>query len=249
MIKAILIDDEPDALEMLEWQLKQYCPQVQVAALCSSADAAIAAIQQQQPQLIFLDIEMPHKSGFEVLRSFPDPDFDIIFVTAYNQFAIPAFRAAALDYLLKPVDAEDLTGAIRRFEKKQSHPGLKQQLELLLQEYKPASKTLTRISLPTAEGFVFAAPEEIIRAEASGNYANLYFTGQKKLLLAKTLKEVEALLHEHGFIRIHQSHLVNIQQIVKYSKSDGGIVFLQDGSRLPVSRQRKEALLKLFNNQ
>jgi len=249
MIKAILIDDEPDALEMLEWQLKQYCPQVQVTALCNSADTAIAAIQQHNPQLIFLDIEMPHKSGFEVLRSFPDPAFDIIFVTAYNQFAIPAFRAAALDYLLKPVDAEDLARALERFEKKQAHSNLKQQLQLLLQEYKPAPKTVARVSLPTAEGFVFAAPEEIIRAEASGNYATIYFAGQKKLLLAKTLKDVEALLHGHGFTRIHQSHLVNVQQIVKYSKSDGGIVFLSDGSRLPVSRQRKDELLRLFNTQ
>jgi two-component system LytT family response regulator len=250
MVKAILIDDEPDALEMLEWQLKQYCRQVQIVALCTSADEAIAAIHQHAPQLIFLDIEMPHKSGFEVIKAFPDPLFEIIFTTAYNQFALQAFKAAALDYLLKPVDAEDLVKSIVRFEKKQLHQSLKQQLEQLLQEYKPARPlgrpAIERISLPTADGIFFVSPQEIIRAEASGNYATVYFTDSKKLLLAKTLKDIEDILQGHSFIRIHQSHLVNIDHISKYSKSDGGIVFMKDGSKLPVSRQRKEELTKLF---
>lgn len=246
MIKAILIDDEPDALEMLEWQLKQYCRQVQIVALCTSVDEGIAAIHQHAPQLVFLDIEMPHKSGFEVIKAFPDPSFEIIFITAYNQFALQAFKAAALDYLLKPVDAEDLVKSIARFEKKQLHHSLKQQLEQLLQEYKPARPAIERISLPTADGIFFVSPQEIMRAEASGNYVTVYFTDNKKLLLAKTLKDIEELLQGHTFIRIHQSHLVNIDHISKYSKSDGGIVFMKDGSKLPVSRQRKDELTKLF---
>lgn len=231
---------------MLEWQLKHYCPQVEMAALCASADEGIAAIQYHLPQLVFLDIEMPHKNGFEVIRQFPDPAFDIVFTTAYNQFAIQAFKVAALDYLLKPIDAEDLIKAIKRFEKKQQHASLKQQLADLLREYKPVKPATERIALPTADGIVFADPEEINRAEASGNYSVIYFTNNSKLVLAKTLKEVGELLQRHHFIRIHQSHLVNTAHIYKYSKSDGGIIFMKDGNRLPVSRQRKEELNKLF---
>lgn len=247
MIKAILIDDETDALEMLEWQLNQYCPGVSIAAMCVSADDGIAAIKKNLPDIIFLDIEMPHKSGFEVIKAFPDPSFDIIFTTAYSQFALQAFKTAALDYLLKPIDAEDLKKAVTRFEKKQLHQGLKHQLELLLQEYKPSPAAIERVALPTQDGIMFVHPKEIVRAEASGNYTAIFFDNNKKILLAKTLKDIEELVNQHSFIRIHQSHLVNINHIAMYSKVDGGIVVMKDKSRLPVSRQRKEELIKLFN--
>ncbi|WP_118975842.1 LytR/AlgR family response regulator transcription factor [Taibaiella koreensis] len=246
MIKAILIDDEPHALELLAWQLKQYCPGVTVAALCYSADEGIAAIKAHQPQLIFLDIEMPHKNGFDVIRAFPDPVFDIIFITAYNEFALQAFRAAALDYLLKPIDSDDLMRSIARHEKKQLHQQLKDQLQQLLLEYKPAKPPIERVSLSTADGIIFVSPHEITRAEASGNYCIIFFTDKHKLLMAKTLKGVEELLADYGFIRIHQSHLVNIACIAKYSKNDGGIIFMKDGTQLPVSRQRKDELTRLF---
>lgn len=246
MIKAVLIDDEPHALEMLEWQLKQYCPQVQIASLCHSADEGIEAIKKHSPDLVFLDIEMPGKNGFEVIRHFPDPSFDIIFATAYNQFALQAFKAAALDYLLKPVDAEDLKKAIDRFEKKQLHKNLRSQLEQLLKEYKPAKAPVNKIALPTSDGIVFADPAEITRAEASSNYAIIHFTNKTKLVMAKTLKEVEELLHQHHFIRIHQSHLVNIEQIARYTKADGGMIYMKDDTCLPVSRQRKDEVARLF---
>jgi len=247
MIKAILIDDERDALEMLEWQLKQYCPIVSILAMCTSSDEGVEAIKKQSPQLVFLDIEMPHKSGFEVIKSFPDPSFDIIFTTAYNQFAVQAFKIAALDYLLKPIDAEDLTKAIIRFEKKQLQQNLKTQLEQLMKEYKPLKWQTERIALPTADGIIFTDPQEIVRAEASGNYATVFFTGAKKILLAKTLKEIEELLKPFSFIRIHQTHLVSISHIAMYSKNDGGVIVMKDGTRLPVSRQRKEEVMNLIH--
>ena len=247
MIKAIIIDDEKHALEMLEWQLKQYCPQVQLLALCSSADEGIDAIRTYQPTLVFLDIEMPHKNGFEVVKQFPDPPFDIVFTTAYNQFAIQAFKVAALDYLVKPIDADDLVKTVKRFEKKQSQHSLKKELIQLMQEYKPVLPVANRVPLPTADGILFADPMEISRAEASSNYATIHFLDKTKLLLAKTLKDIEDLFSAHSFIRIHQSHLVNTAHIHKYSKADGGAVLMRDGTRLPVSRQRKEELNRLFS--
>lgn len=247
MISAILIDDEKDALEMLEWQLKQYCPMVTVMALCQSADEGIAAIKAKKPQLIFLDIEMPHKSGFELIKAFADPSFDIIFTTAYNQFALQAFKVAALDYLLKPIDAEDLQKTIRRFEKRQTGQDLKQQLEVLIKEYNPLKITTQRVALPTAEGIIFIDPQEITRAEASANYCTVFFTDHTKVLLAKTLKYIEELLKTHSFIRIHQTHLVNINYIAMYSKIDGGMLVMKDKSRLPISRQRREDIVRLLH--
>src|SRR5689334_21406692 len=136
MIKAVLIEDEKSAREVLEWQLRNYCPAVQVAAICASADEGIAAIIIYHPQLVFLDIEMSHKNGFEVLQAFPEPAFDVIFTTAYNQFALKAFRFAALDYLLKPIDAEDLVASVQRYQKKINHNAIQQQLDLLVQQFK-----------------------------------------------------------------------------------------------------------------
>jgi two-component system LytT family response regulator len=246
MIKAVLIDDEKNALEMLEWQLKTYCPQVQVAALCRSADEGIAAIQHYHPQLIFLDIEMPRKNGFEVLQQFPEPAFDVIFTTAYNQFAIKAFRFAALDYLLKPIDADDLVAAVERFDKKQHTTGLKEQLDFLLQQYRQPSVVPGKVPLSTQEGILFVKPETIVYCESSSNYTTLFFADKTKLVISKTLKEVEELLQPFGFFRVHNSYLVSLQQVRRYSKGDGGFIEMSNGQEIPVSRQRKEALLQML---
>ena len=249
MVPALLIDDEPDALDMLEWQLNNYCPQVKVVAKCRSADEGIAAITALKPALVFLDIEMPRKNGFEVIRSFPDPNFDIVFTTAYNQFAVQAFKVSALDYLMKPIDADDLVKTLQRFEKKQQAISLKAQLAVLIKEYESPKKAAVKIHFPTQEGIVFAAPETILRAESTGNYTTIYFNGDRKLTLAKTLKDVEEMLLPHGFVRIHHSHIVNTAFISKYLKSDGGIVVMQDGVKLPVSRQRKDDFVKFFSGE
>ncbi|MBE7169213.1 MAG: response regulator transcription factor [Williamsia sp.] len=243
MIKAVLIDDEKNALEMLEWQLQNYCPQVHIAALCQHADEGIAAIQKQAPQLVFLDIEMPRKSGFEVLLYFPDPLFDVIFTTAYDQFAIKAFRFAALDYLLKPIEAQELVAAVQRCEKKQHAVQFKDQLELFLQQYKQLALVQATLPLATQEGIVFVRPETVVRCESFSNYTSFYFTGGAKLVVSKTLKEIEDMLHPHGFLRVHHSHLINLRQVSRYVKADGGYIKMSDCSQVPVSRQRKEFVL------
>ncbi|MBB1284427.1 response regulator transcription factor [Flavisolibacter sp. BT320] len=249
MIKAILIDDEKNALEMLEWQLQNYCPQVQVGALCGSADEGITAIRQHVPQLVFLDIEMPHKNGFEVIYTFPEPTFDVIFTTAYDQFAIKAFKFAALDYLLKPIDADELVAAVQRYEKKQRHHQLKDQLDILLQQYKQPQLAPGRIPFATQEGLVFIRPETIVRCEASSNYTTLHFSDKTKMVVSKTLKDVEDLLNPYGFFRVHHSHLINLQQVSRYVKADGGFIEMADGSQVPVSRQRKDFVLDVLTGK
>ena len=245
-IKAVLIDDEKNALELLEWQLQTYCPQVQPLALCTGADDGIAAIQQHAPDLVFLDIEMPRKNGFEVLLSFPDPEFDVIFTTAYDQFALKAFKFAALDYLLKPVDADDLTVAVQRYEKLHRQNDFKQQLDLLLQQYQQPARPPGRICLNTQEGILFADPLQIVHCDAASNYCFVYFVDNTKLVLSKTLKEMEDLLLPFGFVRVHHSHLVSIQYVKRYIKSDGGSVEMINGAKIAISRQRRDMIVELL---
>lgn len=249
MIKAVLIDDEKNALEMLEWQLQNYCPQVQITALCRNADEGVTAIQEQTPQLVFLDIEMPRKNGFDVLLHFPEPQFDVIFTTAYDQFAIKAFRFAALDYLLKPIDAQDLIAAVQRYEKKQLHLQFKDQLDLLLQQYKQPHLAPGKLPFATQEGIVFIKPETIIRCESLSNYTTLYFIDSPKLVISKTLKEIEDLLQPYGFFRVHHSHLINLKQVSRYVKADGGYIEMSDRSQVPVSRQRKDFVLDVLTKK
>lgn len=245
MIKAVLIDDERNALEMLEWQLQNYCRQVQIMELCKNADEGIAAIEKHLPQLVFLDIEMPRKNGFEVLLHFPEPQFDVIFTTAYDQFAIKAFRFAALDYLLKPIEAQELVAAVHRYEKKhQSVHDFKDQLQLLLQQYRQPHWLSDRLPFATQEGIVFIKPETIVRCESFSNYTTLFFTDRPKLIISKTLKDVEDVLKPYDFLRVHHSHLINLQQVTRYVKADGGHIEMMDAAQIPVSRHRKEFVLE-----
>jgi two-component system LytT family response regulator len=245
MITAILIDDEKNALEVLEWQLKNFCTDVQVLAMCTSADEAVTAIIQLQPQLIFLDIEMPVKSGFEVLNAFQQPRFDVIFTTAYNQFAIKAFKYAAFDYLLKPIDAADLKAAIERFKNRKTTLTT-QQLEVLMNHMGKVPPP-EKIALNTADGMMFIKPDQIIRCESQSNYTKIYLTTQQKVTIAKTLKDVEETLQEYHFYRIHNSHLINLQHIEKFVKADGGYVLMTDGEHITVARNRKDGFIEQFS--
>jgi len=234
-----------NALEVLEWQLKNFCTDVQVLAMCTSADEAVTAIIQLQPQLIFLDIEMPVKSGFEVLNAFQQPRFDVIFTTAYNQFAIKAFKYAAFDYLLKPIDAADLKAAIERFKNRKTTLTT-QQLEVLMNHMGKVPPP-EKIALNTADGMMFIKPDQIIRCESQSNYTKIYLTTQQKVTIAKTLKDVEETLQEYHFYRIHNSHLINLQHIEKFVKADGGYVLMTDGEHITVARNRKDGFIEQFS--
>jgi len=246
MIKAILVDDEKNALEMLEWQLNNYCPQVQIAATCTTADNGIASIIQHQPQLVFLDIEMPKKNGFELLQAFPDPAFDVIFTTAYNQFALKAFRFAALDYLLKPIDAEDLVAAVMRYEKKMLHHNFREQLDILMKQYIQPSVLPEKVSFATQQAIHFIEPKTIVYCESDSNYTTLFFADKTKMVITKTLKEVEDILKHYDFFRIHHSFIINLKQVSRYVKADGGSIEMTTGAQLPVSRQRKDDLMHIL---
>ena len=243
MIKVVLIDDEKNASEMLEWQLQTYCPQVEIAAICNTADKGIEAIRQHTPDIVFLDIEMPKKNGFEVLEAFKDPSFDVIFTTAYNQFAIKAFRFAALDYLLKPIDAEDLVNALKRYERK-NKSSFKEQLNLFMQHYQKPDTLPEKISFSTQQAVHFVRPESILYCESDGNYTTLYFSDLPKLVVSKTLRELEEVLISYHFLRIHNSYVINLKQVSRYIKTDGGSIEMINGAQLPISRQRKDEVMQ-----
>ena len=243
MIKAILIDDERDALEMLEWQLKNHCPEVTIMAKCQSANTGIEAIRLHEPDLVFLDIEMPKKNGFELLEAFPEPKFNVIFTTAYDQFAIKAFKYAAFDFLLKPIDADDLKETVARYAKKKPSAE-RSRIESLLRHLQP--KKEAKIPLPTQEGILFVDAHTIVHCESSSNYCRIHFTNHTKLLIAKTLKEIEELLKDFQFYRVHHSHLINLQHIARYVKADGGYIEMTDGSSVAISRQKKEEFVTLL---
>ncbi|MGO4288745.1 LytR/AlgR family response regulator transcription factor [Chitinophaga sp. RAB17] len=245
-IISIIVDDEDKSRDNLRVLLAEYCPSVEIAGEANSAATALKLIKQLEPQLIFLDIEMPGGSGFQLLQSLPVPrNFEVIFVTAYDQYGIAAVKACAIDYVLKPIDALELSGAVEKaitqIIPQQENSRLR---ELIANIGKPIAEN--RIAFPLADKIVFAAPEDIIRLEAAGNYTHVYISGQKKIIVCKTLKEYNDLLTGQHFIRTHQSHLVNSRKITAWIKTEGGAISMEDGSQVPVSRQRKEEVLKLL---
>lgn len=243
MIKAIIIDDEPYCCDALQILLERYCPQVTVAGICHSGEAAMKLIPDIKPQLVFLDIEMPRMNGFDLLERLPSINFELIFTTSYNQYAIKAIRFSALDYLLKPVDREELQTAVRRVEQKLVHP-LSQQLEILLQKISQPASSVQRIALPTMEGLQLIPIQSIISCSSSSNYTVFHLKERQKLTVSRTLKEIEEMLEEHAFLRVHHSFLVNLNEISRYVRGEGGYLVMSDQSTVDVSRSKKDALLQ-----
>jgi two-component system LytT family response regulator len=246
MIKAILIDDETAARDMLAWLLQTYCPQVVLLAQCSSAAEGMNAIKLQKPDLVFLDIEMPGMNGFDMLEKLETIDFQVVFTTAYDQFAVKAFRFAALNYLLKPIDPADLQETMHRFEQKKSVIG-KEQLNLLLENLNPAKKQVDRIALSTGDGLVFVRTADIAYCKADSNYTRVAMADGKIITVAKTLKELDDTLSGSDFIRVHNSFLVNINHIKKYVKGDGGYIVMPDDAQITISRSKRDDFFQLFS--
>jgi two-component system LytT family response regulator len=239
---AIIVDDEEHCCEVLHSLIKKYCTDVQVVTFCFSGRDAIALLQKQKIDIIFLDIEMPGMNGFEFLEQCPVSNFEIIFTTAYNEYAIRAIRHSALDYLLKPVDKDELIQAVNRAkEQKSLKASLRIQKLLDMLDAKQKSK---RIALPTSEGLVMINTDDIMYCKGEGPYCNFYFSNNKTLLISKTLKEAEEVLQSNNFCRIHNSYLVNLACIQKYIRGEGGEVILNNGVSLPVSRTRKQDFMQ-----
>jgi len=246
MIKAILIDDEVNCLNSLNKLISDYCPEVQVDDRCRSGKKALESIEKLKPELVFLDIEMPVMNGFELLEHFKQIPFSVIFTTGYDQYAIKAIRFSALDYLLKPIDPKELVAAVHKVQV-QKNPPFAEQFRLLMDQIQHRETVLTKIAVPTSEGFELILADQIIRCEADSNYTHLFLKNKTRIIACRTLKEMEEQLHDFNyFLRIHHSYIVNLNEVTKYIRGDGGYLVMADGSTVNVSHSRKDALLKLF---
>ncbi len=246
-LKAILIDDESSSLQNLKQKLTEFCPGVNVVAMTQKPEEAVMQIRQHQPDVIFLDIEMPRMNGFRVLDELGDLNAEIIFTTAYNHYAIDAIRISAFDYLIKPISVDELQNAVNRLmirHKQQVH----QKLEILKRSLQEGRSQEDRIAIPTSEGMEFIQIKDIVRIESSSNYSRLYLLNGQILVVTRLLKDFEEILLPYKFYRIHHSHVINLVYIKSYIRGEGGQVVMQNGDIIDVSRRKKEEFLRLIAN-
>ncbi len=243
-IKTILIDDEPRGLSSLQKLLQMNCSDIDIISCCSSAAEAREKIAQLHPQLVFLDIAMPETNGFELLRDLPAIDFEIIFVTAHNNYMTQAFHFSAVDYLLKPVDDELLAQAVQRAGKRIGEKTGTQQIETFLHNIKHRNTPQKiKLCIPSLKGFQVIEISEIIYCEASSNYTNFHFASRPGICASKPIHEYEELLNDCNLVRIHKSFMVNLEHIKEYIRGEGGSVILSNGHEVEVSRRKKDLLM------
>ena len=246
MIRAIIIDDEVHCLDTLSILINEFCPELTVVDRCMSGEKALESIEKFRPDLIFLDIEMPSMNGFELLEHFDQIPFSLIFTTGYDQYAIRAIRFSALDYLLKPINSRELILAVNKVQI-QKNPPTAEQFHMLLEHMQNRDGLFTKIAVPTAEGYELIPTNELVNFEASNNYTHIYLKNKTRITASRTLKNIEEQLSSFGnFIRVHHSHMVNLNEVTKYIRGEGGYLIMSDGSIVTVSKSRKEKLLKKF---
>lgn len=246
MLKAIIIDDEPSNRKLITNTVKSYCPNVSVIAEAGSVQSGVAAINEYEPDLVLLDIKMPDGSGFDLIKHFEKPDFKVIFISGYIEYAIKGYKFNAIDYILKPIDEKELAHAINkadeliRYEEKLQFKAMEENIKIL-------NKT-SKIILKTSEHIHLISIEDIIRIEADGNYSTFFIMDGRKILVSRGIKEYEENLIDKGFHRIHKSHIININKLSYFDKTDSGDVVMTDGSIVPVASRKQEMLLSLFEN-
>jgi two-component system, LytTR family, response regulator len=237
MVRTVIIDDEPDCIVFLAQVLKTYCPFVSISGTATSVQDGIAEILRSNPDLVLLDVEMSPGTGFDILNKIPVRNFKVIFITAHNDYAIQAFRYSAVDYILKPVDVNDLVSAISKVNATVSlHPML--DFSILLDNLK--SDLPQKLAIPTSSGFEYLLVNEIIRLEADRSYCMFYLTGKRKVMVSKCLNDYQQILDSRMFFRIHHSFLINLQHVKSFSRKDGGFVEMTDGSQVPLARRKKD---------
>jgi two-component system LytT family response regulator len=241
-MRAILIDDEISNLENLRALLEKHCPQVIIMTTAQNVVDGVDAIKEYSPQLVFLDIQMGVQTGFDVLKLLPTRNFEVIFVTAYDQYGIQAVKFAALDYLLKPIDIEELINAVTKAEQKIATQIQTSQLDFLLQQLRKPEPNLSKIALQMQSQIRYVTLSEIIRCEADNTYTHFFLSGGEKILVSKSLKEYADLLRPSGFLRTHQSHLVNPKYVKSWLKEDGGVLLLISGEKIPISKPNKDTV-------
>ena len=245
MIKAVIVDDESRAVESLKWEISQFCKDIDVVESFTDPQEAVSGINYLKPDCVFLDIEMPQLDGFQLLERLSYRKFDLIFTTAYDSYALKAFKENAIDYLLKPIDSDDLVKAVARIKSNKDSDSLgtevRKALELLQHQKK------AKIALSFVDKTTFVKIEDIVYCKSDGNYTHIFLKGKKKEVLSKKIKEVEAMIGSSNFYRTHNSYLVNLAHVREFIKSDGQYLVLDDGSTIPISRSRKSDLLQLLD--
>lgn len=248
MIKAIIVDDEQRSREALNGLIERYCPEVFIISEATGCNDGIDKARKFEPDLVFLDIQMPDGSGFNFLEAFDKINFEVIFTTAHDQFAIKAIKYSALDYLLKPVDPDELKVAIHKYLQKNDKGKINDNIKVLLDNIKSPQNDAKKIILSTSEGMHIVSTDDIVRCESDDYYTNFFFVNGTSLLISKTLKQNEAMLSDFDFIRPHKSHLVNIKYIKSFLKVDGGYILMTDGSKIPVSRRKRESIVEILSH-
>ncbi len=247
MIKAIIVDDEINSIKSLRWEIENFCENVEICDSFTDPIEAISAINYLKPDCVFLDIEMPKMDGFQLLENLTYRDFDLIITTAYDNYAIKAFKENAIDYLLKPVDSEDLVKSIAKIKTSKEQNKLGFELKKALSGIVPKIVD-RRIAIPINGKIIFVKPEDIIYVKADGNYSTFFLKEKKKEVISKKLKQIESMLENHRFYRVHNSYLVNLNYIKEYIKKDGPYLVLDDNTTIPIARSRKTSLLELLDN-
>jgi two-component system LytT family response regulator len=242
-LKTIIIDDERDAVDFITSIIGEYCPGLEVAGKAYDIMEGVQRIADLKPDLVFLDVEMPHGTGFDLLTNFPEKDFDVIFITAFNHYAIKAIKFSAVDYILKPINISEFIEAVQKVIQKRSDNSSRgtDNIKVLLENLKTGLPS--RLAIPTSDGMEYLNPKEIIRIEADRAYSWFYITGNRKMLVSKNLKEFQDLLSDRYFFRPHNSHLINLKYVKKFVRKEGGYIEMTDGSEIPVSRSRKDLFL------
>ncbi|RBL92362.1 LytR/AlgR family response regulator transcription factor [Chitinophaga flava] len=246
-IKAIIVDDEQHCIDALQTMLLKKCPGVEIVGSAKGVKEAKELVDELHPDLVFLDVEMPHQNGFELLKQYEKVAFDVIFTTAYEQYALKAIKFNALDYLLKPFSVKELQDALDKCREKKQHRQKENgtsPMDVFLQNMKTLQQSHKKIALPTINGLVFMPVQNIVRCESTGNYTRIFFTDKKNLMVSRPLKEFEELLADVDFFRVHNSHLINLQQMQSYIQGEGGFALMSDGAQVEVSRRRKADFLK-----
>lgn len=247
MLRAIIVEDETRSRELLNTLVAQNCQGVNIIATAENVEEGADAIRKYNPDLVFLDITMPDGSGFDMLEKVQGQKFDIIFTTATDKFALKAIKYSAIDYLLKPIDAEELKSAVEKIREKKNNLSTVENLAHLLQNLKKADDNFNKITLPTGNAYEIVNVKDIIRCEAEGSYTNFFLVTGKKIMVSASLKHYEDLLPERDFIRVHHHHLINMGHVVRFLKVDGGYAVMSDGTQVEISRRKKETFLQRLN--
>jgi two-component system LytT family response regulator len=242
-LKAVIVDDEKDAVDFINSIIGEYCPGLKVIGKAYDVKDGVQVIKDLKPDLVFLDVEMPHGTGFDLLTQFPEKEFDVVFITAFNHYAIKAIKYSAVDYILKPININEFIEAVNKVMQKRSSSMFRgnENIKALLENLKTGVPS--RLAIPTSDGMEYLNPKDIIRIEADRSYSWFYITGGRKMLVSKNLKEFQDLLSDRHFFRPHNSYLINLKYVKKYIRKEGGYIEMQDGSEIPVSRNRKDLFM------